>query len=675
MDFFYRQWLFSFFYFNWYGKTLSIKTNLPKSLTQKALGQVVFLLGITVSFILAIPYSVYLGWRRMFTLAYNFAWMDVPENRLDFKKNMNMLQNCLAIPGYLLGLIVGLGGFLVVFSVRFNFENVVGFIDIIKLLSSAIFRTDDYFSSVWLNWRTKNSLIRYLSFPSLAIGMGVAVIVWQIRYSIENIGRSLISGYSLSYIDHMTYTKPKLNYKGILGLLLGTLSFALTWILVTSIRILMQTFLTILNALVQSCIDGRKWVTHINGLSSIQKFQIEQTHYEVYLGILGNLIYWPGLVFWACYGAIVDLLLYYFLINLTDVMNLIMSFIFEDLKLKNQSMTVVDKKNFFGVFGYIVGAILGVASLLVLGLIRALFEFIPEMIKGLRGVELWQDAQIGLFKKIISVVPFGLGLILRNTFLVLHSCLLLIVNTIYFDEHFPKMQANPLSLFEITTGCLGFLLSIPMFVLTCSLLIIYRLGYESGHSFNEALQPAFKLQPYFNFTRTLAAQYGYGGLGIGLAYGIAGLAGGIFYGGQMLILMFQKWWNMYERPRFELPTADVSLILQKIKDLYGALNNFSRVFPVEEHPILENKSGGKGTYCFIGKIMALNAPSIAEEYMDEVLSIYRKKQTLTKPDLDGLNLKFERRITNQEDCSILKKQELSLELLKTHNYVTGYIFN
>ena len=70
--------------------------------------------------------------------------------------------------------------------------------------------------------------------------------------------------------------------------------------------------------------------------------------------------------------------------------------------------------------------------------------------------------------------------------------------------------------------------------------------------------------------------------------------------------------------------------------------------------IQENISGGKGTYCFIGKILSLNTPSCAEEYMDKLLRLYEKHQFLTIDMLDELALKP---ISDRKDSFWFKEDE------------------
>jgi hypothetical protein len=115
---------------------------------------------------------------------------------------------------------------------------------------------------------------------------------------------------------------------------------------------------------------------------------------------------------------------------------------------------------------------------------------------------------------------------------------------------------------------------------------------------------------------------------------------------------------MHNKPRFNDALVESSF-LNHLKGLYQQLNNFNREFSQEIKPIEPNASGGKGSYCFIGKILNFNEPSIAEQYLDKVLDAHIKApQQLI--DFDDIQQQLRGSLFNQEQ---------KLQLQHTHNYV------
>lgn len=461
-----------------------------------------------------------------------------------------------------------------------------------------------------------------------------------------NVWYLMILAYDLSYADQRKVTLPKLSAIGVLGLGLGSIAAFITVVGVSLLRIAVETAR-------MAYIFGRQGVMLGQQLLRLpqKKFQPPNlSQYQKILGMLGILVYLPGLLISLLMNTLVTLFLIYTIRNVVDSIGFFLNLTLFDLLTMPEVKpnNTLGTRNLFGLLGYPIGVICGVELALIIFTGRLIWESMYGLYLGLKSESLGHKNSSS-FQDLLRTPAYLFGYLMMANIKVWS-----LLQIQMLAQHFPVKKFFTITPREMGFGIIGFIFGLPIQPISWSASLLLRILQQSYLSFKFVMQQILPVQRMVTHQNQMD-RYLTGGLGLLMG----GMAATMVILGSASIFTMYKWFKMLSQPRFSRQEKG----LDKIKNLYGALNNLRAEFPAIENPPPLTPSGGKGSYCFIGKVLRLNAPSVAEIYLEALLQAERQG----RPDLNQV---YQFLLPRFQDNNH-QKQDLD----HAHRYVSRYLAN
>lgn len=475
--------------------------------------------------------------------------------------------------------------------------------------------------------------ISYLVFSSLSL---LGQIIFESWLQIK---RTVIFTYQLNFADYYRVSLDSLGLKavGFPGLLLGLFLGAIESVFIFSIRAAKQLLITWVNFFVLAYQKATLYSLNQDN-PEFEFYQIKQNEYERKLG----LIFWIFTLGWAFYIITYFLSLVFIVLVETTIRMFYYSFMyFVELAFWDKNVSIVNyptlaSRDVFGLVGSLSGFICGALVAITITCLRFVFESLQGFLWGL-SLSYNQDNKTQ-YQMVLSAFGYGIGRLLKANIFLPINLMLHVYNLVYLDQ----VQS-----FEVSSDHrfflkkIDFLMGVPFGAVLAlgfaSLFMIFvvswRIAYESLYSLVDALPFALQFSAYADANRTGTSKYVFGLPGLILAY-LPSVLISLF----APFISLYKWSSMWLSTRYENYQGNEEQLV-KIKKLYGLLNNLERSFhdnpDLNLNTVANNNAGGKGSFCFIGKILSFNQDSIAEKYMDMVLEKQKtKKDTLLISDFD-----------------------------------------
>lgn len=470
--------------------------------------------------------------------------------------------------------------------------------------------------------------------------------VWRIfnRFFYLQFLHVMTFAYAICYADQRKPLKYNFMPTGVLGTLLG---LAPAFVMVLGLILLRFGTETIRSIWIygiygfikgQDVLDLSTYSFHPSNLTLVQRG----------LGILGRGMFIPCFFISLVFSALREFVLFTYK-NAMDSMLFFLNLALHDLDDVQALMSdgIPGKRNLFGILGYSLGVVTGVGVTFLIVILRFIYESIPGFWQGFKSEKVSNSTSS--LQDMLRTPAYICGYLLMANIKVW-----MLVQTQVMQWHFQEIKLSNLGLtkIQLVSGLFGLMLGLVVMPFSWIAGFLLKSCQQSYLSFQYMLQKTLQ-QNRTIVNKNPFDRYVYGATGI-LLGGIASLA--LIIASICFISLF-KWSNMLIYPRFSRQEQG----LQQIKNLFSALNNLSSSFPAPEIAPPQNTTGGKGSYSFIGKVLRLNTPSVAEIYLDEVLRAARSESL----DLAVIYNHLSSRFTG----ATLQQQELD----NAHNYVSKYL--
>lgn len=562
-----------------------------------------------------------------FTRGWNDAWFDT--KKLRFKKYKNYVWY--GFPGMITSIIPRILMATIFLSLRITYLSFIGFFEGLdqgcKSLLDA--RDKEFFKQDKLGVLGKaiGFALGYSGFKSIVLAGQIFVDSW------EQLKNTIVFTHHLNFADHKTIALNHFPFKwlGLPGLVIVFPICIIQTLVTLSFRAIQQLGITWINYIILAYQKATLYSLNEED-AEFEFYQIQQNEFERKFGLIA----WLLTLGWAFYIITYFASLAFIVLVETNIRMFYFTSIylvelaFWDKKVSLANYPALASRDVFGLVGSLTGFILGTTVAFVITSLRFVFESFSGFIIGFSGssIGFQQDEntnyQIGL-----SALGYGVGRILRANVLLPVNMVFHAYNLVYKDDNdalsFDKKHHFHLNSVDYVMGMpFSGLPSVVLALVFTFLVISWRMISESVKSFFGALPSALQFLSYDDPGRSKMAQYVFGFPGLFLAYIPCLLIGAL-----APIVSFYKWIGMVMGTRYENYQGNVEQ-LGKIKKLFGLLNNLGRTFENSYELTLdnvsENTNGGKGSFCFIGKILSLNQSSIEEIYMDKVLEFQKTKQ-------------------------------------------------
>jgi hypothetical protein len=637
------------------------------------LGPMIWPLGLSVSLVFGFAYNSWNSYMFLLKKTFNIVWLDHPDRQVDIEKSdANIQQKVAGGVGGFLGLLIGSVGVVITGAVRLVYENLrsvfFASLDGAKFVHAKVHLKP----SEELSIKSRTTLEKLMAlgyWPAFALSCAVVGGFEAIRalltHTALGIWEIMKLGWSLNYRDREDLHTPQFSWKRALGFMIGI--GAVLPVQLTStfcVRFLEQTMLSSFNAIVQGFRIARRIMSirqdkiqEINVLEPV----FTQNKTEKILGGIGQIFILPSMIICTIYGFVINMVFQATAELMLYVTELFVKRALNDMNIIKPTFPPIGKRYFLGLFGVAAGISLGLTLWTLITVCRLIKESIYGTYQAVRGRELNEESRSTL-KNILAIPGYVIGFILRNTIRMPYLMMCEAKRYVYLDLGLPSEFLMTDT--EFFTGGFGFVFGFPIALFTFLGHFCYRIIDESIQTLKGSIHAALNFDIYHDENRTKVGQYVFGGIGLIIPYAILFSMASVVLSLYLPIASIVKWLQMYNKPRFNDTMVD-SEFLTQLKGLYQQLNNFNREFAQEIKPIEPNATGGKGTYCFIGKILNFNEPSIAEQYLDKVLDAHIKHPE-EPVDLNNIH---------QQLHESLKNQDQESELLRTHQYAGSFLIN
>jgi hypothetical protein len=631
------------------------------------LGPVIWPLGFSIGLVFGFAYNSWHSYLYVLKNIFNLIWVDHPERQVNIKKwESNLQQKIVGSIGGFLGGLIGSVSLVIVGAGRLVYENLrsvlLATLDGLKFIHAKVHLKP----SVELSIKSRTTLEKMMAisyWPMFLLSCGVASLFEAIRALITHtsmgIWEMMKMGGSLSYRDREDFYTPQFLWKRSLGFMISALTvFPVQMITTFCFRFLEQTMLSSLNAIVQGFRIARQ-IMSIRQDKNQERTSLDpvftQNKTEKILGVIGQIFILPSMIIFTAYSFVINMVFQATAELMLYVTELFVKRALIDMNIITPTFPPIGKRYFLGLIGVAAGISLGLTLWTLITACRLIKESIYGISQAVRGHELNEESRSDL-KNILAMPGYAVGFILRNTLRVPYLMMCEAKRYVYLDSGAPSefLMTN----IEFFAGGFGFIFALPIAVFTFIGHFCYRIIDESIQTLKGSIQSALNLNLYHDQSRTTVAQYAFGGIGLIIPYTILFSMASLVMTLYVPIASIVKWVQIYNKPRFN-DALDESPFLNHLKGLYQQLNNFNREFSQEIKPIEPNATGGKGSYCFIGKILNFNEPSIAEQYLDKVLDAH-----LNHPE-EPVDFKD----IQQQLRGSLFNQEQESQLQHTHEYV------